>query len=216
MSGADKKRALVLIADGTEEMEAVITIDVLVRGGIEVTVASTNPSESTSESVKCSRGVRIVPDTHLSALPLPTPSPSSTVTATDDASLYYDVLFIPGGGPGAQSMAASPLVHKWIQAHITKPSVLVAAVCAGPTVLRAAGVAKGAQVTSHPSVKNDLQDYFDYRDDVSGSAIVVKDEKNRLLTSRGPGSTFELALKIVQEVRGKDVMESVRAPLMFP
>ncbi|KAK3817299.1 MAG: class I glutamine amidotransferase-like protein [Benniella sp.] len=211
MAATDKKRALVLIADGTEEMEAVITIDVLVRAGIEVTIASTNPSESTSESVKCSRGVRIVPDTHLSALPLPTP-----LEDNDDDSQYYDILMIPGGAPGAKSMAESPLVHRWIVAHHDKPGVLLAAVCAGPTVLKAAGVAEGAKVTSHPSVREELEGFFDYQDDVKGPAIVVKDERNRLLTSRGPGSTFELALKIVEEVRGKEVMESVRAPMMFP
>ncbi|KAF9355794.1 hypothetical protein BGX26_006115 [Mortierella sp. AD094] len=211
---ADKKRALVLIADGTEEMEAVITIDVLVRGGIEVTVASTNPSESTSESVKCSRGVRIVPDTHLSVLPLPTLLDDFS---NNSGSFYYDVLVIPGGGPGAQSMASSLLVHQWIQSHFAKPGVLLASVCAGPTVLKAAGVAKGAEVTSHPSVREELQGYFEYRDDAKGEdGIVVKDERCELLTSRGPGSTFQLALKIVEELRGKEAMESVRAPMMFP
>ncbi|KAG0205741.1 Protein deglycase DJ-1zDJ-1 [Mortierella sp. GBA30] len=208
MSGADKKRALVLIADGTEEMEAVITIDVLVRAGIEVTVASVNPSESTSESVKCSRGVRIVPDTHLSALPMPSPSDV-------ESSHYYDVLMIPGGGPGAKTMAASFTVQQWVQAHYARPGVLLAAVCAGPTVIKASGVAKGAKVTSHPSVKDELKDYFEYQD-VSGSAIVVKDDKSELLTSRGPGSTFELALTIVEELQGKEAREAVRAPMMFP
>ncbi|KAF9285959.1 Protein deglycase DJ-1zDJ-1 [Mortierella alpina] len=209
MAGTDKKRALVLIADGTEEMEAVITIDVLVRAGIEVTVASANASESTAESVKCSRGVRIVPDTHLSALPVPTPSDA-------DTSHCYDVLMIPGGGPGAKTMAASPLVHQWVQAHYARPGVLLASVCAGPTVLKAAGVAKGARVTSHPSVKDELKDYFEYHDNLSGSAIVVKDERHELLTSRGPGSTFELALRIVEELQGKEARDAVRAPMMFP
>ncbi|KAF9198328.1 hypothetical protein BGZ49_000875 [Haplosporangium sp. Z 27] len=209
----DKKRALVLIADGTEEIEAVITI----RGGIEVTIASTNPSESTSESVKCSRGVRIVPDTHLSVLTLPTLLDEYSRDSENGDSFYYDVLVIPGGGPGAKTMVASSLVHQWVQAHFTKPGVLLAAVCAGPTVLKAAGVAKGAQVTSHPSVREELEDYFQYRDDAKGEeGIVIKDERNELLTSRGPGSTFQLALKIVEELRGKDVMESVRAPMMFP
>ncbi|KAF9927610.1 hypothetical protein FBU30_003032 [Linnemannia zychae] len=209
MTSTNKSRALVLIADGTEEMEAVITIDVLVRAGFEVTIANTNPSESTAESVKCSRGVRIVPDTHLSALPLPTP-------ADPDRSFYYDVLFIPGGGPGATSMAASPLVHQWVQAHYAKPGVYIAAVCAGPTVLKASGVAKGAVATSHPSVREQLEDYFEYRDNVKGKDIVVKDEKAQLLTSRGPGSTFDLALRIVEEFKGKETMESVREPMMFP
>ncbi|KAG0254902.1 hypothetical protein BG011_005440 [Mortierella polycephala] len=209
MVGTDKKRALVLIADGTEEMEAVITIDVLVRAGIEVTVASANPSESTTESVKCSRGVRIMPDTHLSALPIPTPSDS-------DKAYFYDVLMIPGGGPGAKTLAASDTVHKFVQAHFSQPDVLLAAVCAGPIVIKASGVARGAQVTSHPSVKDELKDYFEYQDDVKGDAIVVKDETMNILTSRGPGSTFELALRIVQELYGKEAMEAVRAPMMFP
>lgn len=119
---------------------------------------------------------------------------------------------IPGGGPGAKSMAASPLVHDWIRAH-DRPGVILAAVCAGPTVLKAAGVAMGAQVTSHPSVKDELKEYFDYQD-VTGPAIVVKDKN--LLTSRGPGSTFQLALRIVEEVRGTEVMKNVRGPMMFP
>ncbi|KAF9584517.1 Protein deglycase DJ-1zDJ-1 [Lunasporangiospora selenospora] len=207
MADNNKTRALVLIADGTEEMEAVITIDVLVRAGFEVTVANTNPSTSTSESVRCSRGVRIVPDTHLSALPLPNPQ---------DPSSYYTVLFVPGGGPGAQSMAGSTLVHQWVHAQVSKSGAILAAVCAGPTVIQAAGVAKGAQVTSHPSVRGQLEGYFQYRDDVSGKAIVVVDEAHELLTSRGPGSTFELALAIVERVKGKELMEQVRAPMMFP
>ncbi|KAF9438408.1 Protein deglycase DJ-1zDJ-1 [Entomortierella beljakovae] len=206
---ADKKRALVLVADGTEEMEAVIIIDVLVRGGIEVTVASTNPSESTSESVKCTRGVRLVPDTHLSVLPLPTPS-------DNNGSFYYDVLVIPGGTPGAKTMSASPLVLHWIQAHSAKPGVLLASVCAGPTVLKAAGVAKGAKATSHPSVREEIEGYFTYLDVLKEDDIVVKDERHQLLTSRGPGSTFELAFRIIEELRGKEVMESVRNPMMFP
>ncbi|GJJ69120.1 protein deglycase [Entomortierella parvispora] len=211
MSTAEKKTALVLIADGTEEMEAVITIDVLVRAGIEVTVASIKDN---NEALKCSRGVRILPDTHLSALPLPTAT--ATVTMTTQPHLY-NVLFIPGGGPGAQAMVASPLVHQWVQVHMAAPGVLVAAICAGPTVLKAAQVAKGAQVTSHPSVRNDLDDYFVYLDDLKGEeAIVVHDRAHELMTSRGPGSTFALALRIVQEVKGKEVMESVRGPMMFP
>jgi len=97
------------------------------------------------------------------------------------------------------------------------PGILVAAVCAGPTVLKAAQVAQGAQVTSHPSVRKDLDGYFVYHDDLHGEeAIVVHDRAHELMTSRGPGSTFALALRIVQELQGKEVMESVRGPMMFP
>ena len=57
MASASKK-VLVPIADGSEEMEAVIVIDVLRRAGADVIVASTGDQTQ----VQCSRGVKIVAD----------------------------------------------------------------------------------------------------------------------------------------------------------
>ncbi|KAG0344217.1 hypothetical protein BG005_001958 [Podila minutissima] len=205
MSDSKKKTALVLIADGTEEMEAVITIDVLVRAGLDVTVASIKPDTSI-QPVKCSRGVKIVPDTLLSSLSLP-------AIDNDLSPKLFSVLVVPGGGPGAQAMVASPLVHVWVQAHYRK--ALLAAVCAGPTVLKAANVARGAKVTSHPSVRTELEGYFAYQDNV-GKSIVVQDMDHGLITSRGPGSTFEFALAIVEQLQGAKTVDEIRGPMMFP
>ncbi|KAF9372707.1 Protein deglycase DJ-1zDJ-1 [Podila verticillata] len=207
MSDSKKKTALVLIADGTEEMEAVITIDVLVRAGLDVTVASIKP-EASVQPVKCSRGVKIVPDTLLSSLPMP------TITDDELSPKVFNVLVIPGGGPGAQAMVASPLVHEWVQSHYKKS--LLAAVCAGPTVLKASNVAKGAKVTSHPSVRSELEGYFAYQDNYIGKSIVVQDKDHRLITSRGPGSTFEFALAIVEQLQGAKTADEIRGPMMFP
>ena len=55
------KKALVLVADGSEEMETVIVVDVLRRGGVDVTLAGV----TSGEPVKCSRNVVIVPDCSL-------------------------------------------------------------------------------------------------------------------------------------------------------
>ena len=56
-----EKRALVILAPGAEEMETVISTDVLRRAKINVTLAGLD----SAEPVECSRGVRIIPDKSL-------------------------------------------------------------------------------------------------------------------------------------------------------
>ncbi|KAF9168561.1 hypothetical protein DFQ26_005592 [Actinomortierella ambigua] len=208
------KTALVLVADGTEEMEAVITIDVLVRASIKVTVASIKPEASGAEkeeAVTCSRGVRLVPDTHLSKLSLD--------------SDHFDALVIPGGAPGAKAMAESPLVKQWVRAYFQpqqQQSRLVAAICAGPTVLQAAEVGQGWAITSHPSVKDQLAEYYRYKE---GPSVVVSSDaggeeeksvaKGKLITSRGPGTAFAFALTIAERLVGKEVVDKIRGPMMM-
>ncbi len=57
MSG---KTALVILAEGAEEMETVIVVDVLRRATVEVTLASL--SDDSSSPVTCSRNVKIAAD----------------------------------------------------------------------------------------------------------------------------------------------------------
>ena len=61
---SDRPSALVLVAQGSEEMEAVISIDVLRRGGIDVTVAGID----STDPIRCSRGVVISPDVALDSI----------------------------------------------------------------------------------------------------------------------------------------------------
>ncbi len=79
------KTALVFLAPGAEEMETVITVDVLRRGGVQVTLAGVNGLES----VLCSRNVRLVPDDSLENV-------KDTV---------FDAIIIPGGLKGAETCA---------------------------------------------------------------------------------------------------------------
>lgn len=55
------KKALVILSPGAEEMETVISVDVMRRAQICVTLAGID----SSAPVRCSRDVRIVPDTSL-------------------------------------------------------------------------------------------------------------------------------------------------------
>lgn len=107
-----EKKVLVLVADGSEEIEVVVTVDVLRRAGIQTTLASV----SGSGSVTCSRQVVITPDASLEA-----------IKGDLDG---YEVLVLPGGAAGAATFVGSELVQSVIK-QFASNSRLIAAICAG-------------------------------------------------------------------------------------
>lgn len=183
----ERPNALVLLAQGSEEMEAVITIDVLRRGDIDVTVAGVDGIAP----IQCSRGVVITPDVALS-----------------DVEGEFDILVLPGGAEGARRMAASAAVGALLRAQ-EQSGRYVGAICAAPVALPAHGVFQNRQLTSHPSVQSAVEDWGVYSDHP-----VVAD--GNLITSRGPGTAFPFALRLVGTLTDAKRMVQVRAPMMFP
>ncbi|XP_064642547.1 Parkinson disease protein 7 homolog [Lineus longissimus] len=181
--------ALVVLAEGAEEMETVITVDVLRRGGIDVTVAGLDGPDV----VKCSRGVFLKPDIDLDSV----------------ASKTYDIVICPGGMGGATALAASPKM-KTILSEQQKSDRFVAAICAGPLAFHSHDIALNKKVTSHPAVKADMEKdkKFTYCDE-----RVVRDEK--VITSQGPGTCFEFSLAIVEALQGKEKADSIIPPMLL-
>ncbi|TWW61946.1 Protein/nucleic acid deglycase DJ-1 [Takifugu flavidus] len=208
------KRALVILAKGAEEMETVIPVDIMRRAGVSdrmpcrdfvlmlsfcfalsnVEIAVTVAGLTGKEPVQCSRNVVICPDASL-----------------EDASKQgpYDVVLLPGGMPGAQNLAESAAVKEVLKDQDGR-SGLIAAICAGPTALLAHGIGYGSTVTTHPAMKDKMMtgDHYKYSE-----ARVQKD--GHYITSRGPGTSFEFALTIVEELMGAEVAAQVKAPLMM-
>jgi len=139
-------RVLVPLADGTEEMEVVIIVDVLRRAGCDVVLASPGGGAAT-----CSRGVVISPDAVLEE------------QQADD----FDAMVIPGGGPGTERLASFPHMLQLARAFDVAGKVL-GAVCAGPRVLQAAGVLDGRAFTCHPGVAAALPARLEQRVVVDG------------------------------------------------
>jgi protein DJ-1 len=179
--------ALVLLAPGAEEMETTIVVDVLRRAKVDVVVAGVEGPEP----VECSRGVRIVPDVGLS-----------------DVESLRDVVVLPGGAGGAARLAKSHAVGELLRRYWDGQRI-VAAVCAAPVALLAHRVARGSRLTSHPSVRDQLGSDYEPSDD-----RVVED--GRLVTSQGPGTSFEFALSLVARLCGEEVARQVRAALVLP
>ncbi|KAF3820361.1 hypothetical protein GH733_015870 [Mirounga leonina] len=211
------KRALVILAKGAEEMETVIPVDVMRRAGIKVTIAGL----AGKDPVQCSRDVVICPDASLEDAKKEGP---------------YDVVVLPGGNLGAQNLSESAAVKEILKEQERRKG-LIAAICAGPTALLAHEIGFGSKVTTHPLAKDKMMNgrhgvaewyplvsgraHWDVtlsRSDFEGHYSYSENRVERdglILTSRGPGTSFEFALAIVEALNGKDVADQVKAPLVL-
>jgi len=167
------RTVVVPLVDGFEEIEAVTIIDVLRRADVPVIIAGGARGE-----VVGAHDIVITADHAL-----------SEIDAADVA-----MVVLPGGMPGAANLAANPDVQRLIKA--VAPRGTVAAICAAPMALGAAGVVAGKTATCYPG----------FEDKVTGARLVndrvVVDGK--VVTSRGPGTALEFALTLVGLLAGKE------------
>ena len=176
---------LVPIAPGFEEIEVVTVIDVLRRADLQVTVAGTQGGP-----VEGSRGIRILPDKGL-----------DEIRAEE-----FDMLVLPGGAKGVENLQRHPRLIPLLGEFFSKQKP-VGAICAAPSLLASAGLLRGRQATSHPSVKEEVAAAAIYSEE-----RVVTD--GRLVTSRGPGTAMEFALKLVEILDGPEKVSELKAAML--
>ncbi|UJR21329.1 hypothetical protein I4U23_024423 [Adineta vaga] len=192
------KKAVLLLANGSEESEVVNTVNVLRRAGIKVTITSI---EANREALKCAHDTVIVPDISINEL------------STDDT---YDAVIVPGGEKGSAAMAKNLAVGNLLQQHYEKGK-LVAAICAGPEVFRAHKIGvKIATVTAYPECQNDLKSDYNVVDQpVYHCELKTADRVHHILTSQGPGTSFAFALKIVEILDGASKVKKIREEMLL-
>jgi DJ-1 family protein len=178
-------RILIPLAQGVEEMEAVIITNVLRRAG--ATVALRGLDEAL---VRASYDVLL--------------GHEGVLSGEENA----DAIVLPGGAEGARRLAEDQRVIGLLR-RFEEEDRWIAAICAAPTVLAAAGVCRGKRMTSHPSVRDGVEPYAGSYEEVP----VCVDPK--LVTGQGPGVTFEFALELVSLLVSPDTAAEVRAPMRF-
>ncbi|MGA7751065.1 MAG: DJ-1 family glyoxalase III [Gallionella sp.] len=177
------KNVLVLFAEGSEELEAITIVNILRRAGVSVTLAGLEAG-----ALRGSRGVMLMPDSTLD------------VVLHDD----FDMIVLPGGQPGTNNLKADTRVLKLVQ-RMAQQEKFVAAICAGPSVLAAAGLLDGKQATSFPGALTPFPKVKQQR------AAIVED--GRFITSRGPGTAMDFALTLAERLVGSDKRQTVEEGL---
>jgi 4-methyl-5(b-hydroxyethyl)-thiazole monophosphate biosynthesis len=176
------KHVVVPLAQGFEEIEAIAVIDVLRRAGVRVTVVAVEAADGLS--VTGSHDVSVTCD--------------ARVEDCDPATV--DAIVLPGGMPGTTGLGRSDAVGGLVRA-LDAQERLVAAICAAPTVLNAAGVLEDRRATSHPGHEAEM-DRCHYVED----AVVVD---GHVITSRGAGTAIAFAAAVVEELAGPEAAAGV-------
>lgn len=181
------KKAVIILADGFEDIEAVAPADVLCRAGIETITAGLN-----SKSVKGSRGgIRVEADVLL-----------------DDITDLPDAVILPGGLPGATGLSKSAKVGEFIK-KMNQAGKIIAAICASPAlVLTPLGVLDGKKATGYPGTEKNFTSAIRYVND-----RVATD--GNIITSQGPGTALEFSLEIVRRFAGDKKADELAQALLL-
>lgn len=177
--------ALILLAPGFEETEAVTIIDLLQRAQVEVDVAGLE-----KQYVTGSHNITVNPDFYY----------------LDVDAITYDILILPGGQPGTNNLKKDETVLEWIkQRHAAKKKL--AAICAAPTVLHAAGITKDVRLTSYPAEKEVFTDSH-YLEE----PVVID---GHIITSRGVGTAIPFALTLISILINRNEAEEIAERILY-
>lgn len=173
-------KGLIILANGFEDTEAITTIDVLKRSGIEVITATPNDD------------LKVLTQYHHEM--------KANVILSDVSSNDFDFLVIPGGGAVYTVLHNIEYLPQLISEFINDNKV-VAAICAAPSLLGKNGFLKGLDYTCFPGWSEDH-----YGNLMQDKGVVVT---NNLITAKAMYYTIDFALEIIKKLQGEQQMNKI-------
>jgi len=180
------KKVFIFLAEGFEETEAVAAMDIMLRGGLDVTSVSITGNLL----VTGAHGITVKAD--------------ALFEKADISS--GDMLVLPGGMPGASNLNAHSGVKSALK-QFAASGKKIAAICAAPLVLGGLDLLQGKRATAYPGYESTLKGA------TCMNSPSVKD--GNIITGRGPGFSFQFGLAIVEELQGKAKADEVAEGLLF-
>ena len=191
----------IFLANGFEDMEALATRDVLLRGGVPVVTVSITDDYL----VESSHGLEVTADTSWADLEVMEPGTSPE-----------DVMIFPGGMPGSRNLAQHAELMEIMQDHWARGGA-VAAICAAP----------GLVVSQLPNLSGRRFTCFDgfenaliaagavYTPEGTVTSPATGTPGGTLITGRGAGWAVDFGLAILSYLKGPEAAAKVKAGLML-
>ena len=178
------KKAVLFLATGFEEIEAISIVDTLRRAGVGVTIAGLQAG-----AIEGAHGINVIPDTTIGEIEIK----------------RFDAVILPGGNPGYVNLGKDKRVLDAVKTAFEAGNI-VAAICAAPSVLAKTGILSGKKATIFPGMESALTGATPIHE------RVVVDGK--LVTSQGPGTALEFAITLVELLVGKQTAQEVKSRLV--
>lgn len=190
------KGVYIFLANGFEEIEALATLDVLRRGGVDVKTVSVLYDKFVTGSHKTT----VVADMTYGEF-----KAEVQLDGTDES----DVMIFPGGMPGTRNLAENGEIINFMRLHYAEGGA-VAAICAAP----------GLVVSQLPSLQGKHFTCFDGFEDAPVARGGICEQKpavrdGNLITGRGAGCAVEFGLAILAHLKGEEAAAAVRHSLML-
>lgn len=194
-----QRRVLILLANGFEVMEAACFTEVLGWASIYGDVQFDQLSVGLRNPVKTTFGFDVIPEALLDEI------------AADE----FDALVIPGGFGDAgfyEEALSEPFLD--VIRHFDRRQAPIAAVCVSSLSLAAAGVLKGRRATIYHQIGGTRKAQLE------GYGAIFVDEPlvvdGHLMTSTGPGTGIELALKLLESLSTAQFAQEIRERMRVP
>ena len=175
------------LAEGFEEIEALATVDIIRRAGIELVTISIGDDRT----VTGSHNIPVIADT--------------VISKVDIKSL--DAVILPGGAPGFKNLEKCAALTDHLAFFADSSDKMLAAICGAPSILGHLGLLKGRTATIYPGMESELTGAV-----VKKDRVVI--DKN-LITSRGAGTAVDFALAIVGYLKDKNASDRLAEAIVY-
>ena len=176
----------IFLADGFEEIEGLMVVDLLRRADIDITMISI----SGKRQVTGAYGIPVIADAVFKEVDFNN----------------KEMLILPGGMPGTTNLMEHEELIKLLTDH-NRAGKMIGAICAAPSVLGMNGILKGKHATCFPGFEEKLLGA------VYVNEKVVQDKN--IITSKGLGTALEFAAAIIEYYKGKEAAEKIKASVQY-